>query len=396
MGSNAFSREQIDPNWKPKVRDDIYFNDLFCTGNSGYYIVGSLNNESQVLINTDKISAFKNLLKVLNGENTLSELCKSGYGDMEELNKVIILCYNKGLFTESEKIEKFNEAERLSVKLFRHNFKEFSASAHDICKRTVWAFRVLFLLVFVATVYSVLTHLSCISNLTIRTVISLGGKKWINVILGYILIQLFTILMGILHEASHAVVSLKNDCQPNYISFVLYMGFMPMAYVMQKSIYSIKKEKILEILFAGVIMNFFLFMIFTDIFIYTNNNICRLLAVTNLRLALINLVPFSLTDGYFIFSILLKKPNLRMNFFRFLAYPKEIKKFDLKISICYIIYLATIIICFNVEVVVLINVISSRLDRVFYLLLIPLNVIYLLLINKINKKKFLKVSKNNI
>jgi hypothetical protein len=394
MGSSAFSNEQIDLDWKPKVRDDIYFNDLFSTGNDGHYIVGSLNNDSQVLIHSDKITVFQNLLKVLNGKNTVSELCKNGYGEIEELNKVIKLCYDKGLLTECDEIKKFNEAENISVKLFRHDFKEFSASAHNISKIAVLAFRVLFLFVFVATVYIVFKHLSCITKLTIRTAISFRGKEWFNVVLGYILIQLLTLLMGVVHEIAHAVVSLKNDCQPKYISFVLYLGFMPMAYVKQKSIYSIKKEKILEILFAGVIMNFFAFMIFTDAFIYTNSNMCKLLAITNIHLALINLVPFSLTDGYYIFSILFKKPNLRMNFFRFLAYPKEIKKFDLNIRVCYIIFLATIIICLNIEVVVLMNVISSRLGGGFYLLLIPLNIIYLLVLHEINKKKFLNMQKN--
>jgi hypothetical protein len=73
-----------------------------------------------------------------------------------------------------------------------------------------------------------------------------------------------------------------------------------------------------------------------------------------------------------------------------LAYPKEIKKFDLKIRVCYIIFLATIIICLNIEVVVLMNVISSRVGVGFYLLLIPLNIIYLLVLHEISKKKFLK------
>lgn len=68
MGSSAFSEEQINPSWKPKARDDIYFNDL-------------------------------------------------------------------------------------SVKLFHHDFKEFSVDTHDICRLTVRAFLVLFLLLFVATRY---------------------------------------------------------------------------------------------------------------------------------------------------------------------------------------------------------------------------------------------------
>lgn len=388
MGSNALSGKQVNFDWKPKVRDDIYFNDIFSTRTNGYYIVGSLANDSQVLFNSKKFTAFTKLLDALNGENTVDDLIHKGYGEKEELEKIVQLCYDKGLLTDSEKVERFNEVERLSVKLFQYKFKNFSENWYKTCKIAVHIFRLLFVVVLAVSLYLFASHTDSISGLTIRSAVSYKGDAWGNVAAGYLLIQVLCLFMGVMHEISHIVVSLKNRCQPNYVAFVLHLGFMPMAYVKQKSIYSLEKKKILEVLFAGVIMNFFLFLIFFDIYLYTGNDICKLLAVTNLRLMLINLMPFSLTDSYYIFSILLKKPNLRMKFFRFLAYPGEIKKYDWKLCVCFVVYLVTIIFCFNVEAVVLLNVINGSLLWVNYMLLIPLNIIYLVVINRVNKNRF--------
>ena len=51
---------------------------------------------------------------------------------------------------------------------------------------------------------------------------------------------------------------------------------------------------------------------FTSVFFF--------IAVSNFQIIIVNLLPFNLTDGYFIFSNILKKNNLRKKYFDFIAH----------------------------------------------------------------------------
>lgn len=387
MGSCAISERKISSDWKPKIRDDIFFNDLFATGNDGYCVVGCEGNDSQIIIKMNKLNAFKELIKQFDGTCTIEELIDKTRENEKDFTQIVQMCYEKGFFEEQEEIERFNEVERLSVKVLRHVFKDFSEKSQIRCDKLVLCFRIIFLITLLFFLYALAKNINIVSNLTIRTAISISGNRWFSVVLGYILIQGLSLFMGIIHETAHVVVSLKNGGRPHYIAFVLYMGFMPMAYLKQKNIYALKKKDILEILFAGVAMNLFLFMFFGNLFLWTENNWAKILAFTNIRLALVNLVPFSLTDGYFIFSILSKKPNLRMNFFRLLAYPKEIRYCDTRVLGCYLLYALTILLCFNSEVIMLLNVFMKQMHRIDYLILLPINIMYIILLHRVNLKK---------
>ena len=387
MGSGALSERKISNEWKPKIRDDIFFNDLFATGNDGYCVVGCKGNDSQLMIKMNKLDAFKELLRQLDGTYTIEELIDKTRQDEKNLVQILQMCYDKGFFEEQEEIERFNEVERLSFGVLRHDFKGFSEKTQNRCDKLVACFRIIFLITLLVSVYAVAKNIDVVSNLTIRTAISISGNGWISVVLGYIVIQGLSLLMGMMHEVAHVVVSLKNGGRPHYIAFVLYMGFMPMAYLKQKNIYALKKKSILEILLAGVIMNLFLFMFFGSLYLWTENNWAKMLAVTNIRLAFINLVPFSLTDGYFIFSILSKRPNLRMNFFRLLAYPSEVRYCDKKVLCCYLLYALTILLCFNSEIIILLNVLTKQFHGIKYLILVPVNIIYIIALHRVNLKK---------
>lgn len=390
MGSSALSERKISSEWKPKIRDDIFFNDLFATGNDGYCVVGCKGNDSQLMIKMNKLKAFKELMRQFDGTYTIEELIDKTRHDEKDFTQIVQMCYDKGFFEEQDEIERFNEVERLSFRVLRYDFKDFSEKTQRRCDKLVSCFRIIFLSALLLSVYAVAKNIDIISKLTIRTVISISGNGWIGVVLGYIVIQGLSLLMGIIHEVAHVVASLKNGGRPHYIAFVLYMGFMPMAYLKQKNIYALKRKEILEILFAGVIMNLFLFMLFGNLYLWTESNWAKILAVTNIRLALINLVPFSLTDGYFIFSILSKRPNLRMNFFHLLAYPNEIRCYDKKVLGCYLLYALTILLCFNSEVIILLNVFMKQFHGIQYLILLPINIIYIIGLHRVNLKKVKK------
>ena len=82
-----------------------------------------------------------------------------------------------------------------------------------------------------------------------------------------------------------------------------------------------------------------------------------------------NLVPLSLTDGYFIFSILTRKPNLRYGFFKVWAHPKEIKNCSKGIIFIYILYALILIGFFNVEMVMFLNSVIKNFNGAGYLIL---------------------------
>jgi putative peptide zinc metalloprotease protein len=103
-------------------------------------------------------------------------------------------------------------------------------------------------------------------------------------------------------------------------------------------LYTIERRKRINILISGICANVMLGILFLILSIITNNNIFFALAISNLQIAVINLVPFNLTDGYFILSNILKRTNLRKTYFVFIAnLGHKQNKLNDKIEVTYII-----------------------------------------------------------
>lgn len=379
----------MDKSYKPCMKNDIYINNTYVGKKGGYCVIGSSENDSQIIVKANKVEAFKELFSVLDGNNSIQDIEKMKFASSNELIRIVSWLDEKGMLEGSTFKGEFNEAERLSICLIRYKFHDFSLKTQKLCCSLVLIFKIVFLVTIIFTILCIIKNKYVISKLTIVDIISYKVPSIKNAVIGYILINLGSYLMGVLHECAHSVVAIKNKIKPYYIAFVLYLGFIPMGYVKIKNIYSLNKKNIYSVLFAGVLMNLLLCFIFMDLYFVFNSNVCKILSVANFKMFYINLIPLSLTDGYFIGGLLFNMPNIRMKFFKCLAYPKLLINESKRYIMIYFINLVTILVSLNFELYVIISIFKLNKVSISPILII-INIIYIYILHLINKYKFKK------
>lgn len=117
-----------------------------------------------------------------------------------------------------------------------------------------------------------------------------------------------------LHEFGHASVARSYKVNVPEIGIMLYIC-MPYAYTNLSYIATLKKKRQrLCVLFAGMLMNFFLAGIAFWIAFFLPENMSKYFAlygISNITLVITNLLIFFKLDGYFIFQELIGESNLR-------------------------------------------------------------------------------------
>lgn len=120
----------------------------------------------------------------------------------------------------------------------------------------------------------------------------------------------------LLHEASHGLAALREGLSPRSLSGALYLGYLPLFYLRIPGVYTLRPAARLRVWSAGCALNGTLVLV--------GLACSRLLppgsaagswwhamALWNLAVLQLNLLPFLPTDGYFLLSTLLREHNLR-------------------------------------------------------------------------------------
>lgn len=209
-----------------------------------------------------------------------------------------------------------SELKRSSISI-----KEFNISGIGRLKRSwVMLFYRLFLLLVIVSIFICLYLLTTnkleIWNYSLNDI----GDSHIEKILVVIVCIFFSLIF---HEFAHILVGLYYRLPPSKFGIALYMNIVPMYYIVTPGIYLIGRNARMKFHIAGVCGNFILFAFFSIFGEMFRNDVFYLIAISNFQLILINLMPFSLTDGYFLMTILLKKINLRLNFIDTITFRKK-------------------------------------------------------------------------
>lgn len=364
-------------------------NDVYVRNNRGYWVVGSISSDSQMLIKNEKIEAFKKVFGLLNAEHTIDDLAALDIAGKDELLKIISRLEDKGLLEGSSCREEFNEAERLSIRLFKYDFKEIAPKTQKRCEIYTSLFKIAFFISIVLTIFCFAFHLEKLKELTLLGIISYKTPSIKNSIIGYLLINSGTYVMFFLHEAAHSVVAIKNKIRPHYAALILHLGFLPMCYVKLKNIYSLKKKQIYSVLLAGVFMNLFLFFVCMDLYLIFGGEFLKIFAASNFKMFYINLVPLSLTDGYFIAGLLFNMPNVRMRFFKCLAFPGQLLRQDKNFVAVFMLNLLVIAGMLNFELYILSRILGLK-GTFMMISVISINIVYFYVIHLINRLRFKK------
>ncbi len=329
------STEILSGDFKPKFYDDIRISLLFENTTPEIYCVGTIESDNYLKIDKNKLEFMKTLINVTDGEKTIDEIDRT-------LSSIYALSSYRSFFTmlgqygliKNYEIKKKSDLNIFSINLFQINISKFCSNIKEIVPNLLVFFKVAYLFVF-----SVLLGLIIAGVVDIKTMFQVNNTSTIENI---ILTLLYIIPTIITHELSHMIVAIKHNLHPNKLKFSLYMLIYPIIYVVIPGIYFVKREERIWILSAGVIWNSFFMMVSIIIGNIFSLNVLKLIAYSNLIVIIINLIPFFLSDGYFILSNLMKTSNIRKDFTLFIMSfgNKNIdrkKIFTSKFSIFYII-----------------------------------------------------------
>lgn len=296
----------------PKVAEDIEYHVLFNKKNKCIYCIGSKSVDKYFFTDEKYLSAYIQIINLMNGKNSIEFISK--VADEKQLNidaySVFKICLNSGLLInkddeiDKENKKRFNEFEKLFKTLASFNINKLCCSFGKIPN----------------IVYNMIIFFMLLISF-IGVVLFVSNNSFINwnlIISDYKVLIYFGIISSVsavLHELSHAIVAKRNDIDSNRL--VIAIAYMSLAaYVRLPGIYFIKSNKRIKIWIAGVSMNLFLASISYIFMCYTVEPIKTFFLVgviSNISMIVGSLVPFYLSDGYFILATMCKVPNLRKN-----------------------------------------------------------------------------------
>ncbi len=352
--------------WKPKIKDTVYFNDIFLDAQGkGKWIIGETEKDTHFLLSASQKEFFCEVCELFDGVKTIEEIASSLNVSNNKILAVAKLLYENGMLLEelnTQRTVKFNEVERYSVPLVKYVFSnlknpEKTRQIANIIWLFINIFWVLNFLLFVGL--NIQSGFQLFSGVSFANLFAVG-KSESNMFLGYLAVNIGMVIMFVFHELGHVLLGLKNGIQPDKFSFVLFLGFIPMFYVKNKNIYTLNKKNACSVLLAGVFINLILAFFCINIYGLWGNDLFKVLALSNMRIILINLWPLSLSDGYYIFSLLSKNPNMRMKLHYFISNPKIIFEYS-KIEQIYVI-LAFCVMVFSIgmEIFVILSMFDMR------------------------------------
>lgn len=329
------SSEILPGNFKPKFYDDIKISLLFENVTPEVYCIGTIESDNYLKIDKSKLEFMKTLINITDGEKTIDDIERT-------LSSIYALSSYRSFFTmlgeygliKNYKIESKNSSNIFYIDLFSLNINRFCSAIKPIVPIILSLFKLAYLFVFL-----VLVGLIIIGIIDINTMFQVNNSSQLEAIITTILYIIPTIFT---HELSHMIVAIKHNLLPNKMKFSLYMLIYPLVYVVIPGIYFLKRKERIWILSAGVIWNSFFMMLSLLIGNVFSINVFKIISYSNLIIIIMNLIPFFLSDGYFILCNLMKTSNIRKDFTLFLMSfrNKNIdrkKIFTSKFSVFYII-----------------------------------------------------------
>lgn len=306
--------------YKPKLSDDFYINDIYVRGDTGKYILGNKKTEAHILVDINKYKIIKKMLVLLNGNNTVAEIKDKLMKENIEIDVLAIVnqLKIKGILEDSkEDIETFNEVEKFSLGISKINLNKLNSFLDKKGNVILVSYKIGFVLA--TLILSILLLNNNIDGLQL-----LSYKN--SVFLGYLYLNLSMIVIFLFHEIAHCIVAVKEGLRPKFMSIVLYFYMIPIFYIKIPNLYSLKRKSMIKVLAAGILTNLLLAFVFFDIYLVNRIEIFRIIAFANLKMVYVNLLPLSLTDGYFIMSVLLKVPNIRLRQYKIIDNFFKIRK----------------------------------------------------------------------
>lgn len=299
-----------------------------CQGDGSYIIVGSKHQNEYIRLKTSRITGVESLLRQYNGmhdRHDIEEFCKENniQVNLDEFEKQLSL---HGLFKSAEKANNVrNEIEVLGFKLFLFTVKD---------KKNTWIKKLVsiisgsfILLAVLCIIWSILNYKEFIMFF------SDGLLKYRNsYALGFAVTIACSYLILFLHEFGHIIAGYTCGLTLHRFGLFVYMGFIPQWFVSFRGIRTASRRARINIYCAGVYVNLFIVLVSCSFSNSGNTDFMHCIAASSLYMGINSLFPFNLTDGYFLFSAILRRDNLRQDMlkvvYNLLAVHKKVGDLD--------------------------------------------------------------------
>lgn len=330
----------------PECLPDISSWLLWKKNNINIYSVGSIDADKYIMVPEDKLEIVLFAIELMDGEHTLDDIAGKVYKKFQrqidmysiinKMNKAGLICGDR---------EEISEITTFSQKLIHHTFPEFSV----IKKKLII---ILYNIWFILSIFFIVS--------TVVSIIKRSGEGMIflseslkfrdSYFLGAIMTALSSIINIILHELSHILAAVKFGLQPSEFTMNLYGGFKLVWVVRIKGMYSVERYKRIIIMAAGIFTNISVgaFAYLLCMYVCKDGIVMELISkvmLNNIFMIMACSMPFNLSDGYYIFTQIAKRQNMRKRMFGLIGFSKEaIAKADIwdllysAIAIGFIIY----------------------------------------------------------
>jgi|GEM_PF-4297768 len=284
----------------PEIKGELIFNELYAnkTKSKGKIIIGVSGCDKYITIPQDKKEIYERLLGQMNGTNSIQDISNRLNINYEVVEVIVKKLFSVGFLVGLSKEKSHNDYTDMMTK---------NIVKKDLEIKKIYNIAKIFIL------FTVFVTLVCYFG---KYDLYVGGFFKI-----YVWINIFMTPVLVMHEFGHSIAAYIFGIKKCRITVGLYGMVMPNIYISYLEIYKLEKKKLLVLLLAGVIMNAVMALVFFALYIGSRNNLFLIITISNIRAIIYNLIPFGLTDGYFVFSIISKKPNIRKKLYESIAYP---------------------------------------------------------------------------
>lgn len=326
---------------KPKALSDIGYWVYFEKEEVIYYSLGSRTVDRYIKVSEKQLEPIMEVVRLMDGNHSLDvieDYLKSEKNIVVDVKKLFNLLKSVGLI-EGFSADKVNgEVSIVGVELFSIDLPDITKKVKKISKALLEAWKVVFLFSVVALILAILTRYSNFLEIR-RSIFTVGNSH----VIGLFWLAGFFFLTSLFHELSHWCVAVNYGIRPDKLKITLYSGILPIIYVKINGLYTLDKKKRVKVMAAGMLTNALIFIMSIAVVLWTDfpknvSDVIIKIALANGYMVITNLMPFSITDGYFIFTWLFGVSNLRINIIKSIKEKSKDHSYKLnKISMIYLV-----------------------------------------------------------
>lgn len=323
---------------KPVIVNDIRCSVMYSYKNKeDIYCIGSESRDKYFIAKENESVIYMDIINMMTGEYSLEEI-KQYFKEIPEaiVDNVYNVCLRCNFITNDHMTQQKEFSELRAV------YKDVAvfdiSKMNNVCKKISSVFYIMLISLMVLCIAASLIKIGTVF-------MSIPWKSVTGDIRTLLFCTVITTVSLIIHEFSHAVIGSKIGLNIKEAHLAVF-SFMSLAcYISLPGIYFLKPIKRIFIWGAGMFSNLFLVAVSLLSF-ESAGELGKLfytaVMIANISIILSAIIPFYISDGYFILATICKAPNLRKNIYSNLK--NLIKGKEIKFgSVIYIFYFITTI-----------------------------------------------------